>query len=193
MSEQTTANLPQVLAFAPLGKGGRVNLPKAVLGYLGANTLYLDVEEEIVLASQPAASSKVAEVQGKSLMLPERVVQPLGWERGTVLAMVERDRAVALKVASLVESPGEFAWVHDSETRYALTRTIYTNPMPDQSLPRLMSRHQHTRLRYDVRGYLRGRCTLPAWQARRLLGCVEPSDAVLQDQLISVQLKMPLP
>ena len=184
----TSENIPQVLALAQVARGGKVNLKKDVTKHLGRDTLYFDIRDEVLLTNQATATAEPVEVRGSRMVLPESVMQTLGLEQGALLALLQRENAVALKAATVEEQPGDYAHVTDIETPHALTRIAHTNPMPDVLLPQLRAYHADTHLRYDVRGYLQGRETLPAWQARKLLDCADPGDDALREHFVEERL-----
>ena len=180
--------VPQVLAFAAVTRGGRVGLTKAVRQHLDGGALYFDLQDEILLTNQATATTVPAQVHRTSMTLSEAVMQTLGVRHGALLAMVEREGAAALKAATAEERPSDHAELLDIETPCALTRIVCTTLPPDELLPRLRSRHQDTRLRYAVRGFLAGRATLPAWHARKLLDCADPADDALREQFLAERL-----
>ena len=180
--------IPQALTFTSVAHGGRVGLTKAVRQHLGGDTLYFDIRDEVLLTGQATATAESAQVLGRWMTLPEAVRQVLGVERGALLAMVQRKGAIALKAATVEDRPGDHAEILDIETPCTLTRIVRTTSTPDVLLPRLQSRHQDTRLRYDVRSFLARLATFPAWQTLKLLDCAGPADGALREQFIGERL-----
>ena len=182
--------IPQIIAIVPVSREGRVSLKKEVRTHLGAGSgaLHLDVQDEVLLISQQPATGKPVTLQGNRCHLPEEIVARLGLKRGSLLAMIQRKGAVALKKLEIEEQEGDRAQVVDVETALKVTRVAQTSPMPDKLLPRLKERYSSLALKYDVRGFLRGRRTLDAWEARQLIGVVDADDDDLQEELIRERL-----
>jgi hypothetical protein len=186
-----SGNVPQVVAITLLSAEGKLTLNKAVRQYLGLQTgqsLFLDMEEEILL-STAATGTEVPVDKRNCVSLPGWAFEKLGVAGKALVGLVQRPDAVAVKRVEIVEEAGEWARLVDIETAYTLTRRVETNPMPEDLLPKLRRRYQDLGLRYDVAGFLRGRRTLPAWKARRLLGEPEPSDDALREKLIQERLE----
>jgi len=91
--------IPQVMAIVRVSGNGKVSLKKEVRDYLGTGNeaLYLNEQNEILLTTRESASGNSAQVQGNRLCLPEEVVAKLGLEKGSSVAMIQREKAVALK------------------------------------------------------------------------------------------------
>ena len=68
--------------------------------------LHLDVGEEILLTPRKSAAARRVEMQRSRLCLPDDVVQKLKLETGSLVAMVERDRGVALKKFVIEQKDG---------------------------------------------------------------------------------------
>ena len=181
-----SGDVPQVVAIVSISAEGKLTLKKAVRQHLALRpdqALFLDMRREIVLSTN-ATGAEVPVDKRNRVSLPERALEKLGVAGKTLVGLVQRPGAVAVKRLEIVEEAGERARLVDIETAYALTRQVETNPMPEDLLPKLEERYQDLGLRYDVAGFLRGRRTLPAWKARRLLGVAEPSDDALREDLI---------
>ena len=173
--------------MAPVSREGKVSLKKVVRNHLGATNgaLYVDAQVEILLAVQRSATGTPVEIQGNRLCLPPEIVARLGLGKGSLLAMIQREKAVALKRMQIEQREGDRAWVVDIETALDVTRVVHTNAVPSQLLKRLREQCENVSLRRDVLGFLRGRQTLEAWKARLLLDRAEPSDDALQKTLIA--------
>lgn len=191
MGKAPSDGIPQVIAIVPVSREGRVSLKKDVRNYLGAGqgALYLDSRKEILLTARQSPTGKPAQVLGNRLRLPGEVVAKLTLGRGSLLAMIQRAGAVALKKMEVAEREGDVAQVADFETAHKVTRVAEANPMPGKLLPRLSAQDAHLALKHDVREFLRGRRTLAAWKARKLLGMAEPSDEALTEALIRERLE----
>jgi hypothetical protein len=190
MKPSTADRIPQVLAIVPVTGKGRVSLKKVVRDYLdpAGGTLYLRIDREVVLTPQESTGSMQAEVAGSRLDLPVEVIARLDVARGSLLAMIQRQHAVALKRLEIAQAQGDSAQVVDVESAYQVTRTAHTNPLPETLLPRLRAQHSELALQFDVRDYLRQRQTLAAWQARQLLGMAQSGDDPLRDKLVQERL-----
>ena len=191
MKRATSEGIPQVVATARVAATGAVTLNKGVRDYLGVGDgpLYLSHQMETFLTARESAGSRLAEIRRNRLHLPEEVVTKLGLEKNSLVAMVQRPEAVALKKMAIVEREGTTARVLDLETPRGLTRVVETNPIPGSLLPQLNAQHADLALRYDVVRYLKGRKTLEAWKARRLLDRAEPTDGELSESLVRERLQ----
>ena len=130
--------VPQVISIVLADRNGKTDLKKVVKQRLGSGAdLRLIVEKEILLTTRQ--SGEPAEVGARSLALPSAVRQKLELEEGTRVALIERPAGVAIKKLEIVEREAEKARVVDYGTAYRVVRTVETNPMPDQILPRLAS------------------------------------------------------
>ena len=184
-------DVPQVVAIVRASGEGKVSLKKAVRDYLGAegDSLYLCTRgEEILLTARGSPSDAPAELLGNRLCLPGQIVARLGLQKGSMVAMIQRGDAVALKKMEIEEREGDRAEVVDYETPPEVTRVAHTNPMPERLLASLEQKYADLALNYDVRGFLRGRATFEAWKARTLIGAYEPSDDRLGQELIRERL-----
>jgi bifunctional DNA-binding transcriptional regulator/antitoxin component of YhaV-PrlF toxin-antitoxin module len=184
-------SVPQVVAITSISAEGKLTLKKAVRQYLGLQTgqsLFLDVREEILL-STAAIGAEVPVDKRNCVSLPGRALEKLEVAGKALVGLVQRPDAVAAKRLEIAEEAGERARLVDIETTYTLTRQVETSRLPKDLLPRLEGRYQDLGLRYDVAGFLRGKRTLPAWKARRLLGKTEQSDDALREKLIQERLE----
>jgi hypothetical protein len=181
--------IPQVLAITTVARDGKVSVRKAVKQHLGSDLLYVDVQDEIRLVGESSATTQTVTVRGTRIVLPSDVLRILELSPGELLAFASRpDSTVALKRMTVEEKPGDFPHVADVETTHAMVRIAYTNPMPDVLLPQLQARHADIHLRYDVRSFLQGRESFPAWQARKLLDCADAGDDALRERFIEERL-----
>ena len=180
---------PQVLAMTTVARDGKVSIRKAVKQHLGSDALYVDARDEVLLVGKPSATTQTMTMHGTRIVLPSNVLETLELSSGVLLAFVSRPNgAVALKRMTVEEHPGDFPQITDVETSRALVRIAYTNPMPDVLLPQLQALHADTHPRYDVRSFLQGRKSFPAWQARKLLDCADAGDDTLRERLIEARL-----
>ena len=180
-------DVPQVISIVPVDRNGKVNLKKQVREHLGgADGLRLSVGKEIMLSTRKRG--KPAEIKGTRLRLPEPVLGKLGVEAGSLIAFIQRRKAVAIKKFEIVERPAERARIVDYETAFKVERTAETNPMPDELAPELSRCYRKLKLKYSVREFLAGRRTLHAWLARQLLGAAEPEDVACQAELVKERL-----
>ena len=179
-------SVPQVVAITSISAEGKLTLKKAVRQYLGlqaGQSIFLDMREEILL-STAATGAEVPVDKRNCVNLPGRALEKLGVAEKALVGLVQRPGAVAVKRLEIAKEAGGWARLIDIETTCTLTRRVETNPMPKDLLPKLEERYRDLGLRYDVAGFLKGRQTLPAWKARRLLGKTEPSDDALREGLI---------
>ena len=181
--------IPQALAVATVARDGKAAIKKSVKQHLGSDAIHLEMHDEVRLVSTPSVGAETLTVRGTRMVLSDGVLQILELEPGALLALVSRpEGAVALKKMTVEEQPGDHAHIIDVETPHALVRTAYTNPMPDVLLLQLRVQYANTRLRYDMRDYLRGRETFPAWQARQLLECADSGDDALRERYVEARL-----
>ncbi len=180
--------IPQVISVVPVSREGKFNLKKNVRSYLGASNgkLYINAGKEILITTEKSGIQ--AEIQGNRLCLPEEVLTKLELEKGSLLTMIQRRNAIALKKMETEEREGDRAQVMDFETSHKVTRVAQTNPVPEKLLAGLKDQYGDIKLKYDVRSFLQKRRTLEAWKARRLIGAVESSDEQLRGELIQQRL-----
>lgn len=189
MGPRTGNEYPQVIAAAKASRSGTVTLKKRVRDHLGGgDDLYLVTEPEVLLTARKASGELPAELKGSRLQLPEDVQARLGLDGNSLVAMIQRPGAVAIKRLSIEEHPSDNAQAVDVETPYVLRRIIRTNPMPEDLLPLLQAQHSDLGLRYDVRKYLQGRETLAAWRGRQLIGAAHDGDDRLREYLVQARL-----
>ena len=122
-------DLPQVLTFAQVARGGKASLKKVVKQHLGGDAFYFDIQDEVLLTCTSSATAEPAEVRGSRMVLSESVMDVLGLDAGALLAMVQRQDSVALKAAIVEERPGDHARLVDEETARTLTRIVYPTPL----------------------------------------------------------------
>jgi hypothetical protein len=188
MNESRPDDAFQVIAIVPVNGSGRIFLKKKAMAHLGGDQrLRLTVGEELELAARRRGQE--VPLKGGRLALPQSALQVLNASPGTLVALVAREHALALKKLVLEERPALDAHAVDYETPYRITRVIETNAMPDQLLPVLASRFQKRRLHHDVIAFLSGRRTLEAWSARRLAGRPAADDDGLRKALIAERLQ----
>ena len=182
-------HVPQIVSIVPLLADGKVSLKKDVKNYLGgSDSLHLDEQTEVILAAEKTPSSTPAEFTGRHLILSQDILSTLELARGDLLAMIQREGAVALKKLEILERDADRARVVDYETAGKVERVAETNPMPDELLPALQKKHGGLALKYSVRDFLQKRETFGAWKARKLLGVVDSADDQLRENLIRERL-----
>ena len=147
MYELPKDRIPQIMYVVRMSRDGKVNLKKNVKNYLGADDgdLYLDTEKEILLTTEK--SGVQAEVRGNRLCMPEEVLTKLELGKGSLLTMIQRRKAVALKKMEIEEREGDRAQVMDFETSHKVTRVAQTNPMPEKLLAGLKDQYRDLKLR----------------------------------------------
>jgi len=182
--------IPDVVAIVKASRDGKVNVKREVRDALGVRDgpLYLEVGEEVLLTPRKTRAARPAEMQRNRLCLPGDVAAKLELEAESLVAMIERNRGVALKRLVIEEREGEEPSLTDIETARQVTRLAVTIFMPDELLPRLQKKRSRKRLKHDVKKFLRGRTSLEAWQARKLLKIPDAADVRLREELIKERL-----
>jgi len=187
MSEE----IPQVIAIISISADGKLKLKKAVREHLGmkeSRPLFLHMQDEMIISTEKDKGEEVSVTRGNSIHLPNEALEKLGIDDRSLVALVQRSNGVAVKKFETVEKESEWAKIVDLETTYKITRAAETNPMPEKLLPKLTEQYKDFKLKHDVRGFLKGRRTLEAWKARKILGASEPSDEELKKRLIKERL-----
>jgi hypothetical protein len=182
--------VPQIVAIVPFTLDGRLSLKKAVREHLGLGDqriLYLDMQAEIILSTAVVGDALAIDRKNR-VHLPRKALIRLGITERSLVGLVQRDSALAIKRVEIDEREGEFARLYDRETPSQIKRWAEINPMPDALLPKLQARYRSLELRHDVRSFLQSRQTLEAWQMRAMLGMSEPGDKTLQKRLIGERL-----
>jgi hypothetical protein len=186
---QAKDHVPQIVSIVPILKNGKVSLKKDVRNHLGdTDSLYFDEQAEITLTTVETPSSALAEHTARHLHLPDSVLASLKLAKGDLLALIQRDGAVALKKLEVAERPADRARIVDCETPRKIERIAETNPMPDELLSTLQKKFGSLSLRHSLRNFLQNRETFGAWKSRKLLGITAPSDVQLQNELIEERL-----
>jgi hypothetical protein len=191
MGKATSDGIPQIVTIVTVSAQGRLNLKKAARQHLelgDAQAVFLDIGDEITLSAEKGRGRELPLEKGGRITLPERALSALAIARRSLVGLVQRERALAIKRVDIVEAEGEKARFLDVETAYRITRRAESNPMPEQLLPRLRERYRDLNLRHDAREFLRGRRTLEAWKARKLLATADPSDEQLRQNLTDERL-----
>jgi len=186
-----TEKIPQVIAIVSISPDGKLDLKKDVREHLGmkdAKTLFLDMQDEMILSAKEDTSEEIAVMKGNRIHLPEEALRKLRIAERSLVGFVQRRDAVAIKKFIIKEKEGERASIVDVETTYKIIRIAETNPMPERLLQRLREQYKEFRLKYDVGGFLKGRRTFETWKARKILGIAGPSDEALRGQLIRERL-----
>jgi hypothetical protein len=186
-----TEEIPQIIAVVSVSPDGSMVLRKDVRDYLGmkeSQKLSLDMQDEIVLSAEEGYGEEIPVIKRNRIRLPNMALDKLDIAEKSLVGIVQRRKAVAIKKFEVSEKKGQRARVVDRETTYRITRIAETNPMPEKLLPKLRSRYKDFKLRYDVESFLRRRRTFEAWKARKILGIAEPSDEDLRRELIKERL-----
>ncbi len=182
------AALPQIISILPVDANGKISIKKEVKKYLGTDQgIRLVLNGEVMLTA--GSSGDGIAVQGRRLELPPSVLESLDVSDGSLIALVERKGALALKKIEIEEQEAEQARAIDNETQYRIARTVGTNAMPDELLPVLADRYREHELQYDIMTFLSGRRSLEAWTARGLLHKREANDEKLGETLIGDRLR----
>jgi hypothetical protein len=184
--------IPQIIAIVKASSDGRMNLKKDVRTHLKMGTaekLYLDTEEEVRLTAKEGKGEEVSIERGNRITLLERAIEKLALTDGGSVGFVQRGDSVAIKRVRIEEVEGEWANSFDTETPIEIVRNVETNPDPDKALPELERQNNDLKLRHDINSYLKGRQTLEAWMARRLIGTPEGTDEGLRERLIEERLR----
>ncbi|UCH51019.1 MAG: hypothetical protein JSV54_08460 [Chloroflexota bacterium] len=192
MAKGTIKGIPQIIAIISVSRDGKLNLKKVVMEHLGikkAERLFLNTQNEILLSATEGTGEETPVLAGNKLRLPEEVLNRLEVTGGSLVGFVQREKAVAVKKVEIAEEEGERAGLFDLETPHKIVRKAVTTPMPEVLLPRLEVQYKDLHLNYDVKGFLRGRQTVEAWQAREILGISEASDEELRKELIRERLE----
>jgi len=185
-----TGGIPQIISIVPVSPDGKMNLDKSVKQYLGMKgSLFLDIRNELLLSVERRKGEEMDIENGNNILLPEEALRKLNIRARSLVGLVQRDNAVAIKKFVVSEREGERARIVDLETKYRITRMIEANPMPGKVLQKLKCKYKRFRLRHDVMKFLQGRRTFEAWKARRILGKAERSDEDLRRELVRERLE----
>lgn len=129
---QAKDHIPQILSIVPLLKGGKISLKKGVKTYLGnADSLFFNAQAEILLTTVETPSSTPAECTTRHLHLPDAILASLELAKGDLLALIQRDGAVALKKLEVLERASDRTRIVDCETPHKVERVAEINPMLD--------------------------------------------------------------
>ncbi|UCH33620.1 MAG: hypothetical protein JSV65_13755, partial [Armatimonadota bacterium] len=184
-------SLPQIVGIVQISSDGRTKLSKAVRRYLGLSDgrrLFLDLGDEIILTARRGKRSELLVEAGDRMSLPEAALRTLRIDGKSLVGLVEREKALAVKRLEITEREARRARASDLETSHEIVRRAETNPMPDTLLSELRRQHEASALRHHVMDFLAGRQTLEAWRARRLLDRAERSDGALRKSLLEERL-----
>ena len=124
--------IPQIIDIVSISQDGKLNLKKNVMAHLGvkkAERLFLDIQNEILLSATEGTGEEISVSAGNKLRLPEEVLDRLEMDGDSLVGLVQRENAVAVKKVEVVEEDGERATVLDLETTYKITRKAITNPI----------------------------------------------------------------
>lgn len=185
-----TVGTPQIISIVPISPDGKMDIDKSVWHYLGKKgTLFLHVRDEVLLSVERRNGEETDVKDGKKIILPEGALKKLNIRTRSLVGLVQRGNAVAIKRFEVSEREGERARIVDIETKYRITRMIEVNPMPEKALRNLKRKYKRFRLRHDAMKFLHGRRTFEAWKARRILGKTERSDEDLRRELVRERLE----
>lgn len=183
--------IPQVIAIVSISPDGMMNLKKSVRDHLGVKqgqTPFLDMKDEIILSAGEGSGEEINLVKGNRIRLPEKALGKLGITDKSLVGLVQRRNAAAIKRVEIVQKEAETARIVDLETTYRIMRVAETNPMPETLLPKLKERYKDFKFKHDVKEFLKERRTFEAWKSRRILGMVEPSDEEFRRELVEERL-----
>ncbi len=186
MSVKMDKKIPQIISIVPLTAGGRIGLRKIVRQYLNMENrkkLYLEIRDEVLLSAE-GQQKDIVVFERNSISIPESVRKLLQIERGCLIALVEREKRIALKSIEIKESNGEQARWTDFETPFKIIRKVERNPMPEKFSADLPAKYGDLKLKYDIRSFLKGRQTFEALLARQKLGIPDKGDDPLIQELI---------
>jgi len=183
------AGIPQIISIVPISPNGEMNLSESVKQYLGMKgALFLHVPDEVLLSVESIKGERM-DVRNGGIILLGKALRKLNISTRSLVGLVQRDDALAIKRFEVSEREGERAKIVDIETKYKIMRMIEVNPMPEKALRKLKRKYKRFKLRYDVMRFLQGRRTFEAWKARRILGKIERSDEDLRKELVRERLE----
>jgi hypothetical protein len=196
MSRRPRNDIPQIATIVSLTAKKQIILKTTARQHLGLEReqpLTISEGHEVLLSTAApgngSPSYQLEVSKGNRVTLPDAVLGRLDLEPHALVALVERPKGLAVKRLEIAEVEARQARIFDRETATAITRCVETNPLPQARLPLLVEQHKDLALRYDVTGFLAGRQTLAAWQARQLLAQPEASDEALRQSLILKRLE----
>ena len=173
----------RVISIVDVRSDGSVNLKKEVKQHLGAdNQISLSYDDEVVLSMDGEHGLSLN--NGRSIKLPEETLQLLAISPKDKVALIEREKAVAVKRFTVEEADSEKTRIIDMETPLRLTRRVEGRLNPENELERIIKNNKGMKLKHDPHGFLRGRGSLEAWKARQILGIHDPIDEELREVLI---------
>ena len=180
-------SIPQVIAISKCTSGMSINLKKDVESSIGkgAGDLSLYKQKEFLLGRHPGSNAVSTKVIGKKLTFPPEVVSTLRIGPGSLVAMVEREGAVALKRCVTEMREGELGGIYDEEDNVLLRRVVEKAPQPDALLPVLTDSLKHCSLQFSPRDFFEKIDTFEGWVARGLLGVENADDELIRERLVS--------
>jgi hypothetical protein len=192
MPRRTPEGIPQIVTIVTLTAKKQINLKKAARQHLGlqnGRSLWLTEGPEVLLSAAPSVGGTEVEVsKGNRVTLPDFALDHLGIQPKSMLGLVQRPNALAVKALEIAEHKSAQARLYDLEIATRIRRTVETNPTPEERLPLLVESARDLALRYNVMDFLAGRQTLVAWKARQLLDRALPTDEGLRQTLIQERL-----
>lgn len=187
MKKPLLGKIPQIVAILPVKTGGKLRLVKSVKDYLGLEkeqSLYLDNKDEILLTTGASNKPEIAVDRGGSLFLPEAVIQQLELTESSLVGLVQRPNAVAVKKVEIEEISRDKPRLVDIETPTKIVRRVEVPPMPDDLICKLHVEYAALQLHYDIKDFVKGRSNLAAWKTRQMLDCADPSDVDFCQKMI---------
>jgi len=179
-----TVGIPHIISIVPISPNGEMNLSKSVKQYLGMKgALFLQATDEVLFSVESRKGERM-DVRNGDVIFPRKALRKLNIRTRSLVGLVQRGNALAVKRLEVLEREGERAKIVDIETKYKIKRVIEVNPMPEKALRKLKRKYKGFKLRYDVMKFLQGRRTFEAWKARRILGNAERSDEDLRKELV---------
>lgn len=183
--------LPQVLTLAKGSKNGKIFLKKNIRHHLGIKNnavVFLTTDHEILISAVKTRNARKLQLENSSLRLPDDVFGKFLIAQDSLVGLVERDQAIAIKSFEIEESIGEKASWYDIETPLKIIRVIEKNPSPEVFIKRLYIDYQDLELQGDVRAFIKDRQTLDSMLSRKILGMDGLSDEKLKKHLIQERL-----
>jgi len=189
---ESTKTIPQITAVVKVTKNGKMHLRKSVRNYLGLiekRNLFLGRGGEILISPEPETGEPIELDEKNRIHLPKEVLEKLQISQGIRVALVERGKALALKLYKVGEVEGKQARWLDMESQLRVKRQIETNPMPQPFLTRLSEEYRHLRLKHNIYPFLKNRGSMEALLLRQILDLPDSCDMALRQRLIEERLE----
>lgn len=147
MPRKTLDGIPQIVAIVSLTAKKQINLKKAARQHLnleaGQPLWFTEGHEVLLTTTPPAGGTAAVEVmvsKGNRVTLPDSTLDRLGIQAKSVVGLVQRPDALAIKKLAIIEREAAQARPYDCETSTAITRCVETNPMPEERIPALCAK-----------------------------------------------------